>query len=44
MTDNLRLNELCYSTLSSNNPNTYDTYIKLGYTRTTNHIKKFTNG
>ncbi len=30
MTDNLRLNELCYSTLSSNNPNTYDTYIKLG--------------
>ena len=30
MTNNLRLNELCYSTLSSNNPNTYDTYIKLG--------------
>jgi len=30
MSDNLRLNELCYSTLSSNNPNTYDTYIKLG--------------
>ena len=30
MEDKIRLNELCYSTLSSNNPNTFETYVNQG--------------
>ena len=30
MKNNIRINELCYSTLSSDNPNSYETYIKQG--------------
>ena len=30
MNNNIRINELCYSTLSSENPNSFETYISLG--------------
>jgi len=30
MKDNIKVNELCYSTLSHDNPNSYDTYVSLG--------------
>ena len=30
MNDNIRINELCYSTLSSDNPNSFETYVSLG--------------
>ena len=30
MKDNIKINELCYSTLSHNNPNSYETYVSLG--------------
>ena len=30
MNNNIRVNELCYSTLSSKNPNSFDTYVSLG--------------
>ena len=30
MKDNIKINELCYSTLSHDNPNSYDTYVSLG--------------
>ena len=30
MSENIKINELCYSTLSSSNPNSYETYISNG--------------
>ena len=30
MKDNIKINELCYSTLSHDNPNSYETYVSLG--------------
>ena len=30
MKNNIKINELCYSTLSHNNPNSYETYVSLG--------------
>jgi NADH-quinone oxidoreductase subunit F len=30
MDNNIRINELCYSTISSENPNSFDTYLKQG--------------
>ena len=30
MVDKIRINELCYSTVSSNNSNTFETYVNQG--------------
>ena len=30
MEDKIRINELCYSTLSSDKPNTFETYVDQG--------------
>ena len=42
MSENIKINELCYSTLSSSEPNSFETYIKNGgYDALESYIKPY---